>query len=60
MPLPKMLLLRHAPTVTVAPKFLNLGKQAYADTYEQMRSLVQAKSIKDQIFILENPPVLTH
>ena len=44
MPLPKMLLLRHAPTVTTTPKFLNLGKQAYEDTYEQMRSLVQGES----------------
>ena len=59
MPLPKMLLLRHAPTVTVAPKFLNLGKQAYADTYEQMRSLVQGESFKDQIWLLEHPPVFT-
>ena len=59
MPLPKMLLLRHAPIVTVAPKFLNLGKQAYADTYEQMRSLVQGEPFKDQIWLLEHPPVFT-
>ena len=59
MPLPKMLLLRRAPTVTTTPEFLNLGKQAYADTYEQMRSLVQAESFKDQIWLLEHPPVYT-
>ena len=59
MPLPKMLLLRHAPIVTVAPKFLNLGKQAYADTYEQMRSLVQGEPFKDQIWLLEHLPVFT-
>jgi lipoyl(octanoyl) transferase len=54
-----MLLLKHAPTVTITPKFLNLGNQAYADTYEQMRSLVQAESFKDQIWLLEHPPVFT-
>ena len=43
----------------VAPKFLNLGKQAYADTYEQMRSLVQGEPFKDQIWLLEHPPVFT-
>mgnify|MGYP002058507193 FL=1 len=59
MPLPKMLSLKHAPTVTITPEFLNLGNQAYADTYEQMRSLVQAKSFKDQIWLLEHPPVFT-
>ena len=59
MPLPKMLLLRHAPTVTTTPKFLNLGKQAYADTYEQMRSSVQGESFNDQIWLLEHPPVFT-
>ena len=45
--------------MTVAPKFLNLGKQAYADTYEQMRSLVQGESFKDQIWLLEHPSVFT-
>ena len=45
--------------MTVAPKFLNLGKQAYADTYEQMRSLVQGEPFKDQIWLLEHPPVFT-
>ena len=59
MPLPKMLLLRHAPTVTATPKFLNLGKQAYEDTYEQMQSLVQGESFHDQIWLLEHPPVFT-
>ena len=59
MPLPKMLLSKHVPTVTKTPEFLNLGNQAYADTYEQMRSLVQAKSFKDQIWLLEHPPVFT-
>ena len=59
MPLPKMLLLRHVPTVTATPKFLNLGKQAYEDTYEQMRSLVQGESFNDQIWLLEHPSVFT-
>ena len=59
MPLPKMLLLRLAPTVTTTPEFLNLGKQAYTDTYEQMRSFVQGESFKDQIWLLEHPPVYT-
>jgi lipoyl(octanoyl) transferase len=59
MPLPKMLSLRHAQTVTKTPEFLNLGNQAYADTYEQMRSMVQAKSFNDQIWLLEHPPVFT-
>jgi len=59
MPLPKMLLLRRAPTVTTTPEFLNLGNQAYEDTYEQMRSLVQGESFKDQIWLLEHPPVYT-
>ena len=59
MPLQRMLLLRHAPTVTTAPEFLHLGNQVYADTYERMRSLVQAKSFNDQIWLLEHPPVFT-
>jgi lipoyl(octanoyl) transferase len=45
--------------VTITPKFLNLGNQAYTETYEQMRSLVQAKSFNDQIWLLEHPPVFT-
>ena len=59
MPLPKMLLLKHVPTVTTTPEFLHLGNQVYADTYERMRSLVQAKSFNDQIWLLEHPPVFT-
>ena len=59
MPLPKTLLLKHEPTVTTTPEFINLGKQAYADTYEQMRSLVQGESFKDQIWLLEHPSVFT-
>ena len=54
-----MLLLRHEQTVTIAPEFLSLGTQVYADTYEQMRSLVQGESFKDQIWLLEHPPVYT-
>ena len=59
MPLPKTLLLRRAQTVTIAPEFLKLGTQAYADTYEQMRSLVKAESFNNQIWLLEHPPVYT-
>ena len=59
MPLPKMLLLKRAPTVTITPEFIKLGTQAYTDTYERMRSLVQAKSFNDQIWLLEHPPVFT-
>ena len=59
MPLLKMLSLKHALTVTITPEFLNLGNQAYTETYEQMRSLVQAKSFNDQIWLLEHPPVFT-
>ena len=57
--LPKMLLLRRAPTVTITPEILSLGKRAYEDTFEQMRSLVQAESFNDQIWFLEHPPVYT-
>ena len=59
MPLQKMLLLKHAPTVTINPEFIDLGTQAYEDTYDRMRSLVQAKSLNDQIWLLEHPPVFT-
>ena len=59
MPLPKMLLLRRAPTVTITPEFIKLGTQAYTDTYEQMRSLVKAESFNNQIWLLEHPPVYT-
>ena len=45
--------------MTTTPEFLNLGKQAYAETYEQMRSLVQGKSFKDQIWLLEHPSIFT-
>tara|TARA_B100000530_G_scaffold191152_1_gene121286 strand:+ start:119 stop:724 length:606 start_codon:yes stop_codon:yes gene_type:complete len=45
--------------VTTTPEFINLGKQAYANTYEQMRSLVQGESFKDQIWLLEHPSVFT-
>ena len=59
MQLQKTLLLRHEQTVTIAPEFLSLGTQVYADTYEQMRSLVQGESFKDQIWLLEHPSVYT-
>ena len=59
MPLQKMLLLKHAPTVTINPEFIDLGSQAYEDTYGRMRSLVQAKSLNDQIWLLEHSPVFT-
>ena len=59
MPLPKMLLLKLAPTVTITPEFIKLGTQAYTDTYEQMRSLVKAESFNNQIWLLEHPPVYT-
>ena len=59
MPLPKMLLLKRAPTVTITPEFIKLGTQAYTDTYEQMRSLVKAESFNNQIWLLEHPPVYT-
>ena len=59
MPLPKMLSLKLAPTVTITPEFLHLGNQVYADTYEQMRSLVQGESFNDQIWLLQHPPVYT-
>ena len=59
MPLPKMLSLKLAPTVTITPEFLHLGNQVYADTYEQMRSLVQGESFNNQIWLLEHPPVYT-
>ena len=57
--LPKTLLLRRALTVTIAPEFHKLGTQAYADIYEQMRSLVKAESFNNQIWLLEHPPVYT-
>jgi len=45
--------------VTATPEFLHLGNQAYADTYERMRSLVQGESFNNQIWLLEHPPVYT-
>jgi lipoyl(octanoyl) transferase len=45
--------------VTITPEFLHLGNQAYADTYERMRSLVQGESFNNQIWLLEHPPVYT-
>ena len=59
MPLQKMLLLKHVPTVTINPEFIDLGSLAYEDTYGRMRSLVQAKSLNDQIWLLEHSPVFT-
>ena len=54
-----MRLLRRELTVTKIPEFLDLGEQAYEDTYEQMRSIVRAQSFKDQIWLLEHPSVFT-
>ena len=45
--------------MTATPKFIQLGHQAYADTYEKMRSLVQADSFDDQIWLLEHDAVFT-
>ena len=45
--------------MTATPKLINLGKQAYADTYEKMRSLVQADSFDDEIWLLEHDAVFT-
>ena len=45
--------------MTINPEFIDLGTQAYEDTYGQMRSLVQAKSLNDQIWLLEHSPVFT-
>ena len=54
-----MHLLRREVIVTKIPEFLDLGEQAYEDTYEKMRSLVRAQSFKDQIWLLEHPSVFT-
>ena len=54
-----MRLLRRELIVTKIPEFLDLGEQAYEDTYEQMRSFVRAQSFKDQIWLLEHPSVFT-
>ena len=45
--------------MTATPKFIQLGNQAYADTYEKMRSLVQADSFDDEIWLLKHDPVFT-
>jgi len=45
--------------VTATPKFIQLGNQAYADTYEKMRSLVKADSFDDEIWLLEHDAVFT-
>ena len=45
--------------MTATPKFIQLGNQAYADTYEKMRSLVQADSFDDEIWLLEHDAVFT-
>ena len=45
--------------MTATPKFIQLGNQAYADTYEKMRSLVQADSFDDEIWLLEHNAVFT-
>ena len=54
-----MHLLRRELIVTKIPEFLDLGEQAYEDTYEQMRSLIKAQSFKDQVWLLEHPSVFT-
>ncbi|MDC0905367.1 lipoyl(octanoyl) transferase LipB [Gammaproteobacteria bacterium] len=45
--------------MTATPKFIHLGHQAYADTYEKMRSLVQGDSFDDEIWLLEHDAVFT-
>jgi len=45
--------------VTATPKFIQLGNQAYADTYEKMLSLVQADFFDDEIWLLEHDAVFT-
>ncbi|MDA9954941.1 lipoyl(octanoyl) transferase LipB [Gammaproteobacteria bacterium] len=45
--------------MTATPKFIQLGNQAYADTYEKMRSLVKADSFDDEIWLLEHNAVFT-
>ena len=45
--------------MTATPKFIHLGHQAYADTYEKMRSLVKADSFDDEIWLLEHDAVFT-
>ena len=45
--------------MTAIPKYIQLGNQAYADTYEKMRSLVKADSFDDEIWLLEHDAVFT-
>ena len=45
--------------MTATPKFIQLGNQAYAETYEKMRSLVKADSFDDEIWLLEHDAVFT-
>ena len=45
--------------MTATPKFIQLGNQAYADTYEKMRSLVKADSFDDEIWLPEHDAVFT-
>ena len=45
--------------MTATPKFIQLGNQAYAATYEKMRSLVKADSFDDEIWLLEHDAVFT-
>ena len=45
--------------MTATPKFIQLGNQAYADTYEKMRSLVKADFFDDEIWLLEHDAVFT-
>ena len=45
--------------MTATPKFIQLGNQAYADTYEKMRSLVKADFFDDEIWLLEHNAVFT-
>ena len=45
--------------MTATPKFIQLGHQAYADTYEKMRSLVKADFFDDEIWLLEHDAVFT-
>ena len=54
-----MHLLRRELIVKRIPEFLDLGEQAYEDTYKQMRSLVKVQSFKDQVWLLEHPSVFT-
>ena len=54
-----MLLLRPEITVATIPEYKHLGKKAYEETYEQMKSLIQADQLNDQIWLLEHEPVFT-